>query len=43
MKTGGKAELVCPPEIAYGDGGVVDLILPYATLVYEVELLDVKK
>lgn len=43
MKPGGKAELVCPPEIAYGEGGAGELILPYATLVYEVELLDVKK
>lgn len=43
MKTGGKAELVCPPDIAYGEAGAGDLILPYATLVFEVELLEVKK
>lgn len=43
MKPGGKAELVCPPEIAYGETGAGDLILPYATLVFEVELLEVKK
>src|ERR1700687_4220643 len=43
MKPGGKAEMVCPPEIAYGDAGAGSLILPYATLVFEVELLEVKK
>jgi FKBP-type peptidyl-prolyl cis-trans isomerase len=43
MKPGGKAELVCPPEIAYGEAGAGSLILPYATLVFEVELLEVKK
>ncbi|KAB0670438.1 peptidylprolyl isomerase [Oryzomonas sagensis] len=43
MKPGGKAELVCPPEIAYGEKGAGNLILPYATLVFEVELLEVKQ
>lgn len=43
MKPGGKAKLVCPPEMAYGSNGVGDMILPGATLQFEVELLDVKK
>jgi FKBP-type peptidyl-prolyl cis-trans isomerase len=43
MKTGGKAKLVCPPETAYGETGAGDLIMPYATLVFEVELLEVKR
>jgi FKBP-type peptidyl-prolyl cis-trans isomerase FkpA len=43
MKPGGKAKLVCPPEIAYGENGAGSLILPYATLVFEVELLEIKK
>ena len=43
MKVGGKAKLVCPSTLAYGDAGAGDLILPGATLVFEVELLDVKK
>jgi len=43
MKVGGKAKLVCPPTLAYGDAGAGDLILPGAALVFEVELLDVKK
>lgn len=43
MKVGGKAKLICPPEIAYGDTGAGDLILPGATLVFEVELLETRK
>ncbi len=43
MKSGGRARLVCPSNIAYGDAGAGDLILPGATLVFEVELLEVKK
>jgi FKBP-type peptidyl-prolyl cis-trans isomerase FkpA len=43
MKVGGRARLVCPPEVAYGDAGAGDLILPGATLVFEVELLEAKK
>jgi len=43
MKVGGKAKLVCPPALAYGDTGAGDLILPGATLVFEVELLETKK
>jgi len=42
MKPGGKAKLVCPPDTAYGEQGQGDLILPYATLVFEVELLEIK-
>jgi FKBP-type peptidyl-prolyl cis-trans isomerase FkpA len=42
MKTGGKARLVCPPDTAYGDKGT-GLIPPNATLVFEIELLEVKK
>jgi FKBP-type peptidyl-prolyl cis-trans isomerase FkpA len=43
MKPGGKARMVCPPDLAYGEAGAGDLILPYATLVFEVELVEVKK
>jgi len=43
MKVGGKAKLVCPPTLAYGDAGAGELVLPGATLVFEVELVDVKK
>lgn len=43
MKLGEKAKFVCPSEIAYGDGGTPDgTIPPGATLVFEVELLEIK-
>jgi FKBP-type peptidyl-prolyl cis-trans isomerase FkpA len=42
MKAGGKAELVCPPQLAYGEAGAGELIPPGATLVFEVELLEVR-
>ncbi len=42
MKVGGKSTLVCPSEIAYGDRGQRS-IPGGATLVFEVELLDIVK
>ncbi|NVN97814.1 MAG: FKBP-type peptidyl-prolyl cis-trans isomerase [Geobacteraceae bacterium] len=43
MKPGGKAKLVCPASLAYGDTGAGEMILPGATLAFEVELLEVVK
>jgi FKBP-type peptidyl-prolyl cis-trans isomerase FkpA len=43
MKMGGKARLVCPSELAYGDAGSPPKIKGGATLVFEVELLSIEK
>jgi FKBP-type peptidyl-prolyl cis-trans isomerase FkpA len=41
MKVGGKARLVCPSDIAYGDSGRPPTILGGAALVFEIELLEI--
>lgn len=41
MREGGKATLVIPSDLAYGDGGSGDSIPPGATLKFEVELFRV--
>ena len=43
IKVGGKSRLVCPSNIAYGDRGSPPTIKPGATLVFEVELLEIVK
>ena len=41
MKVGGKAELVCPASIAYGEQGSPPTIPGGATLIFEIELLRI--
>jgi len=41
IKVGGKSKLVCPSSLGYRDKGLPPLIKPGATLVFEIELLDI--
>lgn len=43
MKVGGTAQLVCPPEMAYGEEGRPPQMPGNATLIFDVELLEIVK
>lgn len=42
MRVGGKAKLIIPSSLAYGQNGAGQVIMPFTPLVFDVELLDVK-
>lgn len=42
MKVGSKRRITCPPAVAYGAKGAPPSIPPNATLVFDVELRNVK-
>jgi peptidylprolyl isomerase len=42
MRVGGRRQLVIPPHLAYGDAGAGSAIAPGETLIFVVDLVDVR-
>ena len=42
MRVGGRRRLIAPSDLAYGPGGHGDAVPPYATLIFDVELVSVR-
>ena len=42
MKVGGKRRLVMPPELGYGEKGFAPKVPPNATLIFDIELVNVE-
>jgi FKBP-type peptidyl-prolyl cis-trans isomerase FkpA len=42
MKKGGKAKLIVPSALAFGEQGRGQMVAPYTTLLYDLEIVDIK-